>query len=274
MNKKIPITVIVSVKNEELNLPNCLDKLSDFSEVIVVDSNSIDKTPEVVADYNYKLVNFKWNGRFPKKRNWTLENILIKNDWVLFLDADEYLTDRFINEVSKKIIQNRHSGYWLYYNNFFMGKEQKYGLKMRKLALFKKHIGRFEQIAEDNWSHLDMEIHEHPIIKGSVGKFKSTISHRDYKGLEHYIARHNAYSSWEAKRFISLKKHKNTKLTLRQNLKYSLIQTGLLPYLYFIGTYIFKGGILDGLSGLYFARFKSNYFFQIQAKIKELKQTI
>jgi glycosyltransferase involved in cell wall biosynthesis len=273
MNNNIPITVIVSVKNEELNLPSCLENLKDFSEVIVVDSMSTDKTPEIVNKFGFQLVNFKWDGKFPKKRNWTLENVNLKNDWVLFLDADEYLTEQFIKEVSKKIIQNTHSGYWLYYNNFFMSKEQKYGLKMRKLALFKKSVGRFEQIAEDNWSHLDMEIHEHPIIKGSVGKFKSTILHRDYKGLEHYIARHNAYSSWEAKRFMSLKKDKVKKLTLRQKFKYSLIQTGLLPYLYFIGTYIFKGGILDGLAGFYFARFKSNYFLQIQTKIKELKQT-
>jgi glycosyltransferase involved in cell wall biosynthesis len=271
--RNIPITVIVSVKNEELNLPKCLECLSEFSEVIVVDSNSSDKTPNIVKLFGYKLINFKWNGKFPKKRNWTLENVNLKNDWVLFLDADEYLTEQFIKEVSKKISQNTHNGYWLYYNNFFMGKEQKYGLKMRKLALFKKGVGRFEQIAEDNWSHLDMEIHEHPIIRGIVGHFKSTILHKDYKGLEHYIARHNAYSSWEAKRFMSLKKDKVTKLTLRQKIKYSLIQTGLLPYLYFIGTYIFKLGILDGLSGFYFARFKSNYFFQIQTKINELKIT-
>ena len=273
MNNNIPVTVIVSVKNEELNLPSCLENLKDFSEVIVVDSMSTDKTPEIVKEFGFKLVNFIWDGKFPKKRNWTLDNLNLKNDWVLFLDADEYLTEQFIKEVSEKIIQNTHSGYWLYYNNFFMSKEQKYGLKMRKLALFKKGIGRFEKIAEDNWSHLDMEIHEHPIIKGSVGQFKSTILHKDYKGLEHYIARHNAYSSWEAKRFMSLKKDKVKKLTLRQKFKYILIQTGLLPYLYFIATYIFKGGILDGLSGFYFARFKSNYFLQIQTKIKELKET-
>lgn len=273
MKNKIPISAIVSVKNEELNLPICLKNLSCFSEVIVVDSNSTDKTSKIVESFGYKLVNFNWNGKFPKKRNWTLDNISILNDWVLFLDADEFLTTEFIEEITRKIKTTKHVGFWINYNNFFMGEELKYGLKMCKLALFKKDFGRFEHIAEDNWSHLDMEVHEHPIIKGSVGKFKSTILHRDYKDLEHYIARHNAYSSWEAKRFMSLKKDKVITLTLKQKLKYSLIQTGLLPYLYFIGTYIFKGGILDGLSGFYFARFKSNYFFQIQTKIKELKQT-
>lgn len=267
---KLPITAIVSVKNEEINLPHCLDKLSGFDEVLVVDSQSTDRTPDIVEGFGYTRIDFKWNGQFPKKRNWTLENIPIKNDWVLFLDADEFLTEAFIKEVSEKIGQTTHSGFWIYYNNFFMGKEQKYGLKMRKLALFKKDKGRFEQIKEDHWSHLDMEIHEHPIIDGSVGQFKSTILHKDYKGLEHYIARHNAYSSWEAQRFMSLQNDSTTALTLRQKLKYSLVKTGLLPYSYFIGTYIFKGGFLDGITGFYFARFKSNYFFQIQTKIIEL----
>ncbi len=274
MIDKIPITVVVSVKNEEINLPSCLDKLNNFDEVIVVDSLSTDRTPEIVKEFGFRLVNFKWDGKFPKKRNWTLEKVNLKNDWVLFLDADEYLTNQFIEEVSAKIKLNKHVGYWIYYNNFFMGKEQKFGLKMRKLALFKKKLGRFEQIAEDHWSHLDMEIHEHPIIEGAVGKFKSTIIHNDYKGLEHYIARHNAYSSWEAMRFFDLKKNKAIKLTLRQKIKYRLIKTGLLPYLYFIGTYIFKGGFLDGLTGFYFARFKSIYFLQIQTKIIENKKIV
>jgi len=272
MENNIPVTVIVSVKNEELNLPSCLERIKDFSEVIVVDSMSTDRTPKIVQEYGFRLVNFNWNGKFPKKRNWTLDNISLVNDWVLFLDADEYLTENFIKEVSEKIRLNSHSGYWLYYNNFFMDTEQKYGLKMRKLALFKQSAGRFEQIAEDNWSKLDMEIHEHPIIKGSIGTIKSAILHRDYKGLEHYISKHNSYSSWEAKRYMNLKNSEETILTLRQKLKYSLIETGLLPYLYFVATYIFKGGIFDGLSGYYFASFKSNYFFQIQAKIKELKR--
>lgn len=267
----IPVTVIVSVKNEELNLPNCLEKLKDFSEVIVVDSMSTDKTPQISKEFGCRLVDFKWNGKFPKKRNWTLENVNINNEWVLFLDADEYLTKQFIDEVLTKIELNKYVGYWIYYNNYFMGKEQKFGLKMRKMALFKKDFGRFEQINEDNWSHLDMEIHEHPILNGSTSKLKSTIIHKDYKGIDHYINRHNAYSSWEAKRYLNLKKDKTIKLTPRQKIKYSLLKTGLLPILYFIGTYILKGGFLDGITGFYFARFKSIYFFQIQSKIKELK---
>ena len=269
---KIPITVVVSVKNEELNLPHCLEKLNQFSEVIVVDSQSTDKTPAITKQFGYKIVDFNWDGKFPKKRNWTLRNVPIKNDWVLFLDADEFLTQPFITEIETKIKQSNYSGFWLNYNNYFMGKELKHGDKMKKLALFKKNTGEYERIEEDSWSHLDMEVHEHPIIDGPIGKITSAIIHKDYKGLEHYIARHNAYSSWEAKRYLFLKKTGFKNLTSRQKIKYKLINSGLLPMVYFTGSYVLKLGFLDGVAGYRLAKYKANYFFQIQTKIIELKQ--
>ncbi len=274
MTKNIPVTVIISVKNEEINLPKCLEKLYKFSEVIIVDSNSTDKTTQIAKSYNYKIVNFNWNGRFPKKRNWALENIKIINDWVLFLDADEFLTDKFVNEIFDKTRSTKHVGFWLTYNNFFMGKEIKFGDKMSKLALFKKECGRYERIDEDYWSHLDMEIHEHPILSGSVGKINSPIFHKDYKGLSHYIQRHNAYSSWEAHRFLSIKKSKINSLNFRQKLKYILMDFGLLPWVYFFGTFFIKFGFLDGVAGFRLAIYKSNYFFQIQTKVIELKKKL
>lgn len=268
----IPITVIVSVKNEEVNLPFCLKNLKDFSEVIVVDSQSTDKTPEIVKNFGYRLINFKWNGKYPKKRNWTLDNVKLQNTWILFLDADEFITPSFKNEISKKILKGNKNGYWIYYDNYFMGSLQKYGLKMKKLALFKKGFGKYEKIEEDFWTNLDMEVHEHPIIKGGVGVLKNSIIHKDFKNLEHYIERHNAYSTWEAHRFLNYKKHLNSKFNFRQKIKYFLINTGLLPIAYFLLSYIFLFGFLDGVKGFYFAVYKSYYFFQVQTKIKLVKK--
>ncbi|MFD2543289.1 glycosyltransferase family 2 protein [Lacinutrix gracilariae] len=270
---KISITVVVSVKNEELNLPHCLEKLSQFSEVVVIDSQSTDSTPEIVKQFGFKIVDFNWDGKFPKKRNWTLRNVPLKNDWILFLDADEFLTDSFIKEIGAKTKDSNFKGFWLNYNNYFMGKELKYGDKMKKLALFKKDSGEYEQIQEDSWSHLDMEVHEHPIIDGEIGKIGSPIIHKDYKGLEHYIARHNAYSTWEAKRYLFLLKTGFNKLTKRQKVKYQFINSGFLPMIYFLGSFVFKLGFLDGLAGYHLAKYKANYFFQIQTKIAELKHT-
>ena len=81
-----------------------------------------------------------------------------------------------------------------------MDKKLRYGYGFSKSALFKKSKGAYEKIDEDLWSHLDMEVHEHPIIEGAVGVIKAKVIHKDFKNLEHYIAKHNAYSSWEAHR--------------------------------------------------------------------------
>ena len=267
---KIPITVIVSVKNEELNLPSCLKELKSFDQLIVVDSGSKDKTIQIAQSLGADVLQFQWNGKFQKKRNWTLQNARIKNDWVLFLDADEFVTEDFVNEVSEKIKNTDCNGFTLQFQNYFMGKMLKYGYGFYKNALFKKSKGAYEKIDEDLWSHLDMEVHEHPIIEGKIGIIKSKIIHKDFKSLEHYIAKHNAYSSWEAHRYIALKQTKDKPLSFNQKIKYGLMASGFLPLVYFIGTYIVKLGFLDGKEGFYLARFKAHYFFQIQTKIIEL----
>ncbi len=269
---KIPVTVIVPVKNEEKNLASCLCRLQEFEQLIVVDSHSTDRTPDIAHEYKAEYHQFNWNGGFPKKRNWALRNLTIQSNWVLFLDADEVINDTFIKEMSEKINDENVNGYWLVYQNHFMGRKLKHGDIFTKLALFRVGKGEYEHIEEDHWSHLDMEVHEHPIINGKTGRINSPIDHNDFKGLEAYINRHNAYSSWEARRFLALEKEGFPNLMARQKLKYQLMKTGWLPLFFFVGSYILKLGFLDGKPGYYFARFKAHYFLQIQTKIRELKQ--
>lgn len=268
---KIPITVIVPVKNEALNLPECLSKLQRFSQIMVIDSGSTDDTPEIATKYGAELHNFEWNGKFPKKRNWTLQHIPIKNDWVLFVDADEFVTKAFVEEAALKIQSPNFNGFTIQFENYFMGKKLRYGYGFKKNALFKKSKGAYEKIEEDLWSHLDMEVHEHPIIEGEIGIIKAKVIHKDFKNLEHYIAKHNAYSSWEAQRYLQLKNGNKEVMTTNQKIKYTLMALGILPISYFVGAYFFKLGFLDGKEGYYLAKYKANYFFQIQTKIVELK---
>lgn len=268
--EKIPVSVIIPVKNEEKNLVKCLSCLEDFSEVIVVDSHSSDRTVQIANEFGIPVIDFIWNGQFPKKRNWVLRNIPLKNDWVLFLDADEFVTDAFKCCIRKKIQSSQYDGFWICYDDHFMGRQLRYGVKMRKLALFKKDKGEYEHIKEEAWSNLDMEIHEHPIIEGKIGRLPTPIVHMDYNGIEHYIAKHNSYSSWEAKRYLQLDK-RNAKLTFRQKVKYSLLDSWLLGGFYFIYAYFFRLGFLDGKAGLLFGLFKVQYFFHIKCKISELK---
>ena len=271
---KIPVTVVVPVKDEEKNLAECLRLLDDFAEVIVVDSRSTDRTPDIVKEFGFELVNFEWNGHFPKKRNWTLRNVPIKNEWVLFLDADEFITNAFKTELQTKIQSNEYDGFWVSYNDHFLGKSLKHGKKMKKLPLFRKGKGEYEFIDEDTWSHLDMEVHEHPIIQSKVGIIQSPVSHLDFKGLFHYIARHNAYSTWEAQRYLKLHKTQNKKLTTNQKIKYKLLNTWFFGLGYFLLNYIFLLGFLDGKIGFMFSAYKMQYFFNVKAKIFELKNNL
>lgn len=270
MEAKIPVTVIIPVKNEEQNLPHCLELLSDFDEVIVVDSNSTDRTQEIVVESGRTFINFKWNGRFPKKRNWVLRNVPIRNNWVFFLDADEFVTDDFLSELKIAIENKECVGFWVHYTNDFLGKILKYGASMPKLPIFRVGVGEYEYIDEKAWSHLDMEVHEHPILNGRIGEIKAPVIHREFRGLAHYIQKHNEYSSWEANRFLNMTNDKG-KLTHRQKVKYFLIDTWLLGPLYFMYSYFYKLGFLDGKMGFIYAVYKMQYFFNVKAKIEELR---
>jgi glycosyltransferase involved in cell wall biosynthesis len=267
----ILVTVVVPVKNEEKNLPACLAKLRSFAEVLVVDSSSTDRTREISESAGAKVINFVWQGGFPKKRNWVLLNYKFKTPWVLFLDADEHLTDAFLHEISTRISKNGYVGYWLNYRNHFLGRVLKYGVPQRKLALFKVEAGLYERIDDACWSDLDMEVHEHPVLKGSIGQIAEPIDHLDYRGLHHFIDRHNSYSTWEANRFrqLSATSKEGQQLTQRQIAKYRFIKRWWFPIAYFLMTYFVRGGFMDGRAGLVYAVFKACYFFDIREKILE-----
>ena len=86
---KAPISVIVPVKNEAENLRRCLPALAWADEVFVVDSQSSDETARVAAEHGASVVQFHFNGTYPKKKNWALDTLPFRNEWVLIVDADE-----------------------------------------------------------------------------------------------------------------------------------------------------------------------------------------
>lgn len=259
-------------RNEEANLARCLECLKDFPEIVVVDSGSTDGTVAIAEAHGARVVPFVWNGRFPKKRNWALRNVELQHPWVLFIDADEFVPAGFAQEVAAPLQAADAVGYWLNYRNTFLGRQLRFGDRFRKLALFRRDAGEYERIEDLNWSSLDMEVHEHPILNGRVGEIRTRIVHEDFKGMEAYLARHNAYSTWEAKRYLHLRRDGDgwAALTRRQRIKYRLLGSWLLGPSYFLAAYICKLGFLDGKAGLLLALHKMMYFLQIKAKIDEL----
>jgi glycosyltransferase involved in cell wall biosynthesis len=241
-----------------------------------VDSASTDRTAEIARADGAHLVNFEWNGRYPKKRNWLLINHKFKFDWVLFLDADELVDDAFCEVVNSAVRSGRHDGYWLNYANYFAGRPLRYGVAQRKLALFRVGKGLYERIDEDFWSLLDMEIHEHPLINGSVGEIDERIEHKDDRGLAKFIDRHRDYAVWEARRVHLLRRGVGvgwSALTDRQRFKYRHIAKWWYPWSYFAYAYFVKRGFLDAAPGFYYAFFKAWYFLSIRLLILESRRT-
>jgi glycosyltransferase involved in cell wall biosynthesis len=275
MAEKLDLTIVIPVRNEEKNLAGCLAAIGDdFAQsIVVVDSQSTDSTKQIASIANASVVDFIWDGKFPKKRNWFLRNHTPQTTWVLFLDADEYLTPAFKDELRLELQKsNDLVGYWLNYTIYFLGSRLKGGYPLNKLALFKVNAGEYEKIDEDRWSKMDMEIHEHPILEGKIGKIKSKIDHQDFRGVAHYVAKHNDYAWWEAQRFL---KSANDELlskswTWKQKIKYGLMRTPLIGPVYFLGSYFLLGGFRDGSRGLAFAILKMAYFTQVYCRIKEL----
>jgi hypothetical protein len=157
-----------------------------------------------------------------------------------------------------------------------MGQPLRHGDVFRKLALFRVGAGEYERFPENWWSHLDMEVHEHPVLRGSVGEITARLEHQDYRGLTNYLAKHNEYSTWEANRFHWLRQAgagEWTKLNRRQRFKYHNLDKWWLGWVYWFAAYVLKRGFLDGSAGWTFNRLKRRYFEDIRLKIIEQTAT-
>lgn len=265
------LTIVIPVKNEEKNLALCLENVKSIKNVVVVDSGSTDSTCKIASDYGRTVVQFQWNGSFPKKRNWVLRNYAFTTPWVMFLDADERPDSNFWEEVLKVLPETTNDVFRVRLNNWFLGRFLKHGDVPRKTAIVRVGKAEYERIEESSWSNLDMEIHEHLVTGGAIGDIVTPIDHHDCRPLKDYIAKHNEYSSWEVGR--SLNVLDRGRLTFRQRIKYSLMGCPLLPAFYFLYCYVFKFGFLDGKAGYYFSLLKFCQLCHIQAKLAEYRMS-
>jgi glycosyltransferase involved in cell wall biosynthesis len=277
MTNLLPITVVVPTLNEEQMLGACLSRLARFAQVVVVDSGSKDRTIEIAKVHGADVLAFEWNGRFPKKRNWTLANYEFRTPWVFFLDADELVPDAFCDELAATLPTTNHVGFWVSYTNWFLGRRLRHGGANRKLALFRVGSGEYERIDDNRWSSLDMEVHEHPILVGSTGAIRAVLEHKDDRGYAHWLAKHNDYSTWEAHRLHALLRATGEEgrpsLTWRQKAKYHGVGRFWFPWAQFFYGYVAKAGFLDGYPGFVYACSKAVYFWHIGVKVRELRAT-
>jgi glycosyltransferase involved in cell wall biosynthesis len=272
-NGDILVSVVVMTKNEEKNIVACLESLQNFMEIFVVDSNSTDKTVILAKERGAFIANFTWDGKYPKKKQWCLENLPFSYDWVLYVDADEIVTPQVAAEIKEIIDQGTtDDGYFVEYDYVFLGRVLKYGHKVNKLVLFKKNKGRFLDYDDlDVVNMWEVEGHYQPQITGSVGKLRSKMIHHDHEDLYSFYGKLNKYSDWEA--FLRMKGALRTEkqATLRSRKIIQKIEK-YIPFRWagmFVYSYVLRLGLLDGAEGFYYALTLGIYHAMITMKIKE-----
>lgn len=277
---KIPISVIVPARNEAHNLARCLQSLRRFSEVFVVDSGSTDTTVEIANSYSANVVQFHYQGGWPKKRQWAMDTLPFAHDWILLLDADEALTPELADEIAGTIQNDKMDGYYVALQMHFLGRTLKHSSgHLEKLSLFRRGKGHFEcRLRDQDLSMCDMEVHEHVVVDGKTAKLKHPVMHHNVESLSRYIQKHNEYSNWEAKVRIAGQTDSElpasfggTQAQRRRWLRKKLFELPGSPVLFFLYKYIFRFGFLDGVPGLIYCGFQGIQFFHIKAKVYELR---
>ena len=150
--EKVQLSVIIPAKNESKNIVPVLNALKGWvDEVYVVDSQSTDGMPEVVAEIakdsvaKIECVQFHFNGSYPKKKNWALDNLPIRNEWVLIVDADEVIPPPLAEEIAAKVANPDADGYYLHFLYMFLGRPIRHCgyASLRVLRLFRHKLGRY-----------------------------------------------------------------------------------------------------------------------------------
>ena len=276
ITNKISVSLIIPCKNEEANIERCLKSVPWVSEAFVIDSQSSDRTAEIAEKVGAHVVQFDYQGGWPKKKNWALENLPFENEWVLILDADECLPPEAEGEI-RAIVEDQNApnaGYWINRRYFFMGQALKHAYFPNwNLRLFKHRLGRYEKITANETHSGDHEIHEHVVVKGATGKLNAIMDHYAFPTIESFVEKHNRYSNWEAvvestsKDEAGSLQHKGVKG--KRLLRSLFRKLPFRPTLRFLYVYLWQGGFLDGWAGFVFSRLHGQYEFLSVVKAKE-----
>ena len=276
---RVAVSVLIPIKNEAANLPRALPSVQWADEIFVVDSQSNDGSIEIAEQHGAKVVQFHFNGTWPKKKNWALENLPFKHEWVLVLDADEVVPAEAADEIGKAIIDPRGiAGYWINRRFMFLGQWLRHAYYPNwNLRLFRHSLGRYEQLTTAATDSGDNEVHEHVIVQGPTARLNFEIDHYAFPSVEVFIEKHNRYSNWEARvaaegHFGERKSFAHEHVDLKRRLKSMSQRLPFRPLLRFLYIYIWQKGFLDGRAGYYFARLHASYEFLCVAKTYELRQ--
>lgn len=270
----VAVSVLVPTKNEERNIEACLASVAFAGECVVFDSHSTDRTVEIATAMGARVVARRFD-YFSKHKNWALQHIDWRYEWVFILDADERVTadlERDIRQIVEK--SGPLDGYYVARKNFFRGRWVRYGGMYPdwQLRLFRRGAALYE----------DRIVHEHMLVHGAVGHLSSDLVHDDDKGIERYIDRHNTYSSFEAVeayRLLNGRLGESIDVDVYsqgpgrrralKNFAYRWVPARWLFVFFYM--YFWRMGIRDGRAGFVYCVLRMFYEFQVDVKLHELR---
>lgn len=243
------ISAIILTKNEEQNIKRSLESIKWCDEIIIVDDNSTDKTLEIARKYNVSVFQHALNNDFSAQREFGISKA--KNEWILFVDSDEVISDALAYEISNAITlkdQNLRdfNGFYIKRLDFMWGKLLRHGETggIKLLRLGRKGIGVWKGRAHEKWE-----------IECPVGNLVNPILHYPHRTLEEFLKEINFYTDIRVQELKSRK----TKVYFWSILCYPLGK--------FMVNYIFKRGFMDGVRGLVFAIIMSFHSFLVRGKL-------
>jgi glycosyltransferase involved in cell wall biosynthesis len=266
------VSIFILTKNEEMDLPGCLESVRWSNDVHVYDSYSTDRTIEIAQAAGARVTQRHFDN-WSSQLNWGVENIPFRNPWVLYLDADERATPCLAACIQQAVRKPGDKIAFRIARRDFWGEKQ---LKHVVASPFNIRLFRPERMRYGRLVN--------PVCRplGPVGEIAAYFDHHPFsKGLTHWLDRHNSYSSLEAQQIIQ-DRMADQRFSLRQtffatdrNLR-RFHQKGLFyriparPFLKFLLLYVAKGGFLDGRAGLAYATLQSFYEYMIVLKTEEL----
>lgn len=268
---KLPVVVAIPTKNEAENIARTVGSVIDhFETVVVVDSHSTDDTCELAAEAGAEVVTYTWDGGYPKKKQWCLDNVHPDTPWLFFLDGDETPSPELLAELRtvfaagppKAAAYDIPLGYW------FAGKRLRHGYTIVKRALMDRTRCRFPELGDLAAPGMgEQEGHYQPVAE-SAARLRSPIEHEDLDPVRTWFERHNRYSDWEAWLEHNPRvKEEIRRIKTRQGRLFH--KAPFKPLVSFAYAYVLKRGFLDGRAGLDYALAMSFYRWQIALKTRE-----
>lgn len=250
---KSKISVIILTYNEKLHIRRCIENIKPMaSEIFVVDCHSTDGTQAIATELGATVVERDWPGLYAVQLNWAIDNLPITGDWVLRLDADEYLTDALHQEIVKRLdtLEEDVSGVTFALDHIFLKKKLRFGNpKVRLLRLWRKDKAHCEKRKMDE--HM-------AITEGRIVDFEGAFVDHNLNNLIWWTQKHLGYAQREKADLLE-SAFDNTNLSSqaakkrRMKSRYARLPLFWRSFAYFCYRYFFKLGFLDGKPGFIWA---------------------